>query len=328
MAAARSFRYETKSDIDSIEDLSKKLTADLRVHIRALGHFQPLSPRWCDMAGSLERIANITTMEKSLPKDNEDATLWECEELALRYLLEDGKLNLCLRNLVEYKELERKVWSGQKTVKPAQAEILRKFERGLGVTLRNAWEHVEALQTTDLPLLILHMSQVLVDGIARADYYCSEAAAAAAAKTGAAGGGGGSSSEKSRVFENTQEHLVVHYLKHLFRRMCDEDIEEDRIMPEVAEKHVAALLVRHLTVNAPRFSREDLVEASEALSLLFESEEFSTHPERYLEDSDKAALIGLKMLFIDDLLKENYDLKVKIRPLLDTIHRCCRQQHK
>jgi hypothetical protein len=31
--------------------------------------------------------------EKELPKEK-DATLWDCEELALRYVLEDGKLNL------------------------------------------------------------------------------------------------------------------------------------------------------------------------------------------------------------------------------------------
>jgi hypothetical protein len=31
--------------------------------------------------------------EKELPKEK-DATLWDCEELALRYILEDGKLNL------------------------------------------------------------------------------------------------------------------------------------------------------------------------------------------------------------------------------------------
>ena len=36
-------------------------------------------------------------MEEKLPKDSEGSTLWECEELALRYLLEDGKMNLCLR---------------------------------------------------------------------------------------------------------------------------------------------------------------------------------------------------------------------------------------
>ena len=68
------------------------------------------SEPWMKMADSLGRIGNITEMvchisipieiylpsskEQSLPKDQDDATLWECEELALRYLLEDGKLNL------------------------------------------------------------------------------------------------------------------------------------------------------------------------------------------------------------------------------------------
>ena len=33
--------------------------------------------------------------EMSLPK-SEGASLWDCEELALRYVIEDGKLNLCV----------------------------------------------------------------------------------------------------------------------------------------------------------------------------------------------------------------------------------------
>ena len=41
--------------------------------------------------------SQVAEMEEKLPKDSEGSTLWECEELALRYLLEDGKMNLCLR---------------------------------------------------------------------------------------------------------------------------------------------------------------------------------------------------------------------------------------
>ena len=36
MSGIRSDRYESKSDVDGIEELSKKLTVDLRKHIRAL----------------------------------------------------------------------------------------------------------------------------------------------------------------------------------------------------------------------------------------------------------------------------------------------------
>ncbi len=38
-------------------------------------------------------LSPATLQEKELPKEK-DATLWDCEELALRYVLEDGKLNL------------------------------------------------------------------------------------------------------------------------------------------------------------------------------------------------------------------------------------------
>jgi hypothetical protein len=32
--------------------------------------------------------------EKELPKGDQDQTLWDGEELALKFILEDGKLNL------------------------------------------------------------------------------------------------------------------------------------------------------------------------------------------------------------------------------------------
>lgn len=41
-----------------------------------------------------------------------------------------------------------------------------KFEKGIGGLLKNAWMHVEALQTTDLPLLITHVAAVLAAAVA------------------------------------------------------------------------------------------------------------------------------------------------------------------
>ena len=37
---------------------------------------------------------------------NDSATLWETEEQALRFLLEDGKIMLCLRSLIEFKQAQ------------------------------------------------------------------------------------------------------------------------------------------------------------------------------------------------------------------------------
>jgi hypothetical protein len=36
-----------------------------------------------------------------------------------------------------------------------------KFEKGLGSIFRNAWQHVEVLQTTDLPALVNHIGDTL-----------------------------------------------------------------------------------------------------------------------------------------------------------------------
>ncbi len=55
------------------------------------------------MADIFGRVANISDVESKLPSAKESATLWETEEQALRFILEDGKLNLCLRLLIEFK---------------------------------------------------------------------------------------------------------------------------------------------------------------------------------------------------------------------------------
>ena len=66
MSRDKSNTYETKSDADTIEDLSKRLTEDLRKSIRALGSHTILSPKWCEMADSVHRIGNIAQMEQKV----------------------------------------------------------------------------------------------------------------------------------------------------------------------------------------------------------------------------------------------------------------------
>lgn len=83
-----------------------------------------------------------------------------------RYLLEDGKLNLCLRNLIEYKAFQRE----EKPIPANKQEKCEKFEKGLGVVLRNAWNHVEAVQTTDIQALINYIGDVLDYAIEHPEY--------------------------------------------------------------------------------------------------------------------------------------------------------------
>lgn len=39
-------------------------------------------------------------------------------------------------------------------------DSLDSFEKGMGIVLRNAWSHIEALQTTDVPLLVEYITGV------------------------------------------------------------------------------------------------------------------------------------------------------------------------
>ena len=76
-----------------------------------------------------------------------EGTLWDQQrdELAIRILLEEGKINLCLRTLQHYKELERRADFRDTQVDVGKSfgvdlsrviERCRTFERSLGALLR------------------------------------------------------------------------------------------------------------------------------------------------------------------------------------------------
>ena len=105
MSTAKPDRYASKKDdIDDFESLTERLAADLRTSIRALDNAPILSDAWFQMTETFGRVASITDMESKLAGSKSDGTLWETEEQALRFLLEDGKLNLCLRTLIDFKQ--------------------------------------------------------------------------------------------------------------------------------------------------------------------------------------------------------------------------------
>ena len=81
-----------------------------------------------------------------------------------------------------------------------------KFEKGLGSILRNAWQHVEAIQTTDLYALINYITDVLQFTIDNPTYI--------------------ESLLKSDDLNQRQEILVFYYLLGLFKNV--EQIKESR----------------------------------------------------------------------------------------------------
>ena len=293
-------KYETNQEADDIGELSQRLQADLRKAIHSLGSYRPFSEKWIKMCDALSRIGHITTMEVTLPKENKDATLWDCDELALRFLLEDGKLNLVLRNLIAFKQLQYEMIEQGKQPKSEYQEAARKFEIGTGVTIKNAWLHIEALQTTDLPMLIEYVCTVISMANEKPDRLAL-----------------GFDDDDKR--DELQEKIFPYYILALCKGMED-SIEENRIMPSIRRFDMISLFVKYLKIHHTNLKKEVLSVSCEVLSILFDTDDYQTNEERYLKnDNIKNDLCELGDLFVYEMSSDDDDLRRKVRPLLDEI---------
>jgi len=297
-------KYSAKEEPeDAMELLNDKLASDLRRSIRQLENFPILSDPWFEMADIFGRLATVSDMESKLPCTKTDATLWETEEQALRWLLEDGKLNLCLRCLIEFKSCQIKT---RKIGKGPMIEFLNecdKFERGIGSVFKNAWEHVEVLQTTDLPCLIIHIADTLQGALESFDIIYRLM--------------------QEGDLHQRQEVLVYYYLYGMLRQV--EEIKEHRIMPLIRERRVFILSCQLLS----KFSKANLLtahklKAAQALALLTETEDFSTHTGQYYSADDTTVLIELREGLLSELMRDFTNRKL-IRPLVDSIDRAKRK---
>ena len=291
-------KYETEQEADVIGDLSKRLQEDLKNAIHSLGSFRPFSDRWMAMSDALARIGHITKMEVTLPKESKDATLWDCDELALRFLLEDGKLNLVLRNLIAFKTLQFDMLEQGKAPKEDFKVAALKFEIGTGITLKHAWLHIEALQTTDLPMMIEYICTVISQANQRPERLQL-----------------GFENDEKR--EELQEKLFPYYILALCKGM--ESIEEDRIMPSIRRFQMISLYIQYLTLFWKVVPKTILNVSCECLAILFDTDDYQTNEERYVNEESGNQLGNLGDLFIYDMSSEDNDLRRKIRPLMDEV---------
>ena len=286
-------RSGSNSDLTGLEGLSNRLTRDLKQNIRLIKDCPVLSDAWCEMADFVGRIKSITDIEAALPKEDESQTMWEGDELALRYVMEEGKLNLCLRTLVAFRESSY----GDRTDNEAKdchdrsyrTQKLDAFEIGMGGLLRNAWAHDEAVQTTDLPLLVGYVAGVLRDAC-----------------------------ENDRMnkedITQRQEVSSLHYLRHLCRHID----RLPRFTTLAKDERIVERVVAFLDAHADKLPKDDLLVAAQALSELIDSEDFQTFEEQYLPEKSADRLATFKNRFLGPFL-DDYDTRKTIQPLLRQI---------
>ena len=300
----------------SREERLGRLKTELREHIRFLSDYDPLSSDWLRMAESMHQIANVAFMETSLPLVEENplqqtgkkgqGTLWDQEkdELAVRILLEEGKMNLVLRVLHRYKVATRQAsWPAtlQSTAQRFKSELsvvverCRVFEQSVGVLLKYVMQHIEALQIIDQPEFIAHASEVIAE--ARSSEEKLDGADA----------------------DKMQQTLVIHYLSSLSGKL--EELDEERLMDLIEENALLPLFVTYLEQRYTQHSVSTLMQASFALNNLIASDPYQSDPKRFLSADNTRSLVALKGLFIAELVAKYGMKKASVQSLWDEVQR-------
>lgn len=196
------------------------------------------------------------------------------------------------------------------------------FEKGIGTTLRNAWGHVEAVQTTDLPALATHVADVLDFAglhpeIALHPYV------------------------KAGDLHQRQEVVVFVYLAGVTRALVH--IDEGRLMPELRDRKVfslaakVALLLHEASdesssaagASAAAYLKPHVLGALEALALLCDTEDFATYTRQHVDMVSADCEDVQNLLRLQTIVQKDFQgdagTRAKLRPLLDTIGRVKRQ---
>ncbi|KAF4677223.1 hypothetical protein FOL47_002786 [Perkinsus chesapeaki] len=299
-----------------------------------------LSRGWIDLADTLEQLARLAMLEAYTPKVGKGAkreevldldtdkvlgrlgdsgTLWDQDkkEDAIRLLLEEAKVNVCLRMLHEFKVWQYANWDtiddavvecakanggldGHRIVDPhalAQSLInkINTFEESSGVLVWRSLVHVEALQLSDMPLLIRHCSTVLEEIVRK-----------------------GIDVQQVR----RQESVVLHYI-HCMMQHC-EKLNTREMLELMEEAGLVSKLARHLANQECPMGLRAV--GTESLSMLADCEEFQCDWQRFFrQPEDLQALAGTQRV-VSMVLEEGMLKKPQVRPLLDLLSKLKRMR--
>jgi len=330
--------YEIASDsVRSREHRIRKLKSQLRDHIRRL-HYEPLlTDSWLEMSDSINQVAEIAFLEMSMPFNRafgtsenvgtrvigrkEGGTLWDQDDdqVAIQILLEEGKINLCINLMFEYfrdmssKENAAKLIHGAMVKTGCTEASIEKcvllFEKGTGILIRLAMEHVEVLQILDIGTLIVHFSNVMTNAVSRVHLWEKETTA---------------------YFEvdylgvdKLQEFVVFHYLADLMKHL--DDLDEERIMNIFEEQKLIAKAVDHVNFLKHSCRYDILSSFFKFLNFCFDCETYLAENDRFISSDTKKRCIQLSDEFLDETMENSELGKKDFKSLLAEIDRWKRE---
>jgi hypothetical protein len=250
-------RYVVKDITQEAKDRSsKRMVSDVRSRVRRITAIPqpPFSTAWFDFGELIESLACLVTTEEQegastsalvnvleallgapaapdgakhvLGTSGKSTTVWERDDICLRLIVEEGKTQLVIRNLVLFYEgAERDLDS---------SIPLKLMELSLGILARGIFPLLETIMTMDHRAMIDHCDAVL------SKFIC-EAAANPPPSTAA-----------GAAILLRQRGAVVTYLAHLalnLEKVRAEDIIFERLM----DRGVVPKVVKHLEMFLPLF---------------------------------------------------------------------------
>jgi len=304
-------RYVNEDSVESERPL--KVCAEAgRKCVRNIHQYPVLSAEWIALVDSLKQLSRLVQLEGRMPanpkvletrgRDREsEGTLWdqEAHENAIRILVEEAKVNLCLRMMYDFKkwqynsaEKQAVIEEAMKAYESTEMQLEQKcvqFEDCLGTLLRKAFMHVETLQLMDIPLLIEHCAFIL-----QACFNLAESPGDA----------------------RLQETVVLYYFSSLMKHA--EALNNSELLARSRELQLVELAVGHYLRFADQFPDELKHSLADGLSAMADNEDFKTEWESFFFSPDaKLNFLQLEERLTAPILEEKPEKRREIRPLLD-----------
>lgn len=301
-------KYERTDAGETEAQQTRVRVAAARNCIRRFKSCSVMSPEWVSLVETIEQLGRLSQMETSMTetkgvdeqegRTEGDGTLWDqaAHEETIRVLVEEAKVNLCLRMINDFKKWDYDERDrADKLAKAAQryscdeVQLERHahiFEDNLGLLLVRAFGHVETLQLTDIPLLLEHIHMVL--------QHCEVAATGYSAKS--------------------QEKVVLYYFASVLTYA--EELNTAEILGRLKDLDLLRMMTKHLKADT-YCANDTLGTVVEGYARLCENEDFQTDWESFFPTPEHIEDFLYMDKIAQKVLSNAEDKKASIRPLLD-----------
>jgi len=310
-ARLRRGSYKSRKREDEVEDdmlagLSQRLAEDLREQIKEISASELFSEKWMSLTTALTRLAIVVETEGEMEEESKSETLWEGEEHALRFLLEDGKVNVLVRLLETFKEEQRKMLQNSTwfaTSDKGIAAIATRFEEAICKILRFSLGHPEVMDTIDISVVF----DLLVKSFEFSTFH---------------------SGSFTAPLDGMLELEGFHFLKNIVQHA--ERTGKSELFLPIREKGIFGLCLSSLTANIQSFhSQASQFAILASMSAMIDTEDFDTYEPEYLSNSTHVRdLLGLQEMTVLHLQNSTPEERKVIRPLADEIKRHSRKSKK